>query len=84
MSYGKIVSGETKIDIVVTPFFTILVGYLMGSFVGPYISSALIGFGEIIVWATDLQPFLMGAIIAALMGVALTAPISECSHRHYA
>nr|WP_246569195.1 PTS sugar transporter subunit IIC [Allobacillus halotolerans] len=74
---GKIVSGETKIDIVVTPFFTILVGYLMGSFVGPYISSALIGFGEIIVWATDLQPFLMGAIIAALMGVALTAPISS-------
>lgn len=74
---GKLISGTTKIDIVVTPFFTILIGFLTGSFVGPYISSALTGFGEIIIWATDLQPFLMGAIIAALMGLALTAPISS-------
>ncbi len=74
---GKLVSGETKIDIVVTPFVTIITGFLVGEFVGPYISQFLDGFGSIINWATDLRPLLMGMIVAGLMGLALTAPISS-------
>ncbi|MGM8215656.1 PTS transporter subunit IIC [Bacillaceae bacterium W0354] len=74
---GKLVSEETKIDIIVTPFVTTVIGYFVASFVGPYISKFLKGFGEVIIWATDLRPFLMGMIIAVLMGLALTAPISS-------
>ncbi|WP_188206465.1 PTS transporter subunit IIC [Alkalibacillus aidingensis] len=74
---GKLVSGETKVDIVVTPFVTIVVGFIVASFIGPTISALLEGFGAIINWSTDLRPFLMGMIVAALMGLALTAPISS-------
>ncbi|MDV2581258.1 PTS transporter subunit IIC [Alkalibacillus haloalkaliphilus] len=74
---GKLVSKETKLDIVVTPFVTILVGFFVASFVGPPISAFLEGFGAIINWATDLRPFLMGMVVAGLMGLALTAPISS-------
>ncbi|MET3682682.1 putative membrane protein [Alkalibacillus flavidus] len=74
---GKLVSKETKLDIVITPLVTILVGFLVASSVGPPIASLLEGFGSIINWATDLRPFLMGMIVAALMGLALTAPISS-------
>ncbi|NIK13468.1 PTS transporter subunit IIC [Alkalibacillus almallahensis] len=74
---GKLISNETKLDIVLTPLVTILVGFVVASTVGPPISAMLEGFGSIINWATDLRPFLMGMIVAALMGMALTAPISS-------
>lgn len=74
---GKLISKETKIDIIVTPFVTIMVGYFVAKIVGVPISEFLIGFGNIINWATDLRPFTMGIIVAVLMGLALTAPISS-------
>lgn len=76
---GKIVSGETKVDIIVTPFVTIFAGFSTAMFIGPYINSFMIGFGNTIEWATELRPFLMGIIIAVLMGWALTAPISSAA-----
>ncbi|GAA0455853.1 PTS sugar transporter subunit IIC [Alkalibacillus silvisoli] len=74
---GKLISKETKLDIVVTPLVTILVGFFVASFIGPSIAALLEGFGSIINWATDLRPLLMGMIVAGLMGLALTAPISS-------
>lgn len=76
---GKLVSEETKIDIIVTPLVTTMTGYFIAIFVGPYISNFLRGFGSVIIWATDLRPLLMGMIIAVLMGLALTAPISSAA-----
>lgn len=76
---GKLISGETKIDIMVTPFFTIFTGFMTALFVGPYINSFMTGFGNTIEWATELRPFLMGIVIAVLMGWALTAPISSAA-----
>ena len=35
--------------------------------------------GDFIQWATNVQPFLMGIIIAVVMGMALTAPISSAA-----
>ncbi|MDX5474834.1 MAG: PTS sugar transporter subunit IIC [Bacillaceae bacterium] len=75
--FGKLVSKETKVDIIVTPFVTIFVGFLVGTFIGPPISAGLQYFGEVIMWATEQQPIIMGVIVAVLMGLALTAPISS-------
>lgn len=74
---GKLVSKETKIDIILTPFVTIAVGFLIGAFIGPYINEFMTGFGSVIEWATEQRPFIMGVIVAVLMGWALTAPISS-------
>jgi len=76
---GKLVSKETKVDIIVTPFVTISVGYIVANFVGPYIASFMNGFGDVVMWATEQRPLLMGVLVAILMGLALTAPISSAA-----
>lgn len=76
---GKIVSKETKVDIIVTPFVTIGTGYIVATFIGPYIDSFMKGFGELVMWATEQRPFIMGILVAVLMGLALTAPISSAA-----
>lgn len=77
--FGKIVSRETKLDIIVTPFITITVGFLVATTAGPVISAGMIRFGDIIMWSTERQPFVMGILVAVLMGLALTAPISSAA-----
>ena len=74
---GKLVYKETRVDIIVTPFVTILAGFLTGTFIGPPINTFMIWFGELINWSTAQQPFIMGILVAVLMGWALTAPISS-------
>ncbi|MFD2926260.1 PTS transporter subunit IIC [Halobacillus naozhouensis] len=74
---GKLISKETRVDIILTPFVTLTVGFFTGKFIGPPIDQFMTGFGEIINWATAQQPFIMGTIVAVLMGLALTAPISS-------
>jgi uncharacterized protein len=76
---GKLVSKETKIDIIVTPFITILAGYGTAVLIGPGINYLLKGLGSMIVWGTEQRPILMGIIVAVLMGLALTAPISSAA-----
>lgn len=74
---GKIIYKETKVDILLTPLLTITVGYVVGKFIGPPIDSFMTGLGSVINWSTAQQPFIMGIIVAVLMGWALTAPISS-------
>src|SRR5699024_5464583 len=74
---GKMVYKTTRIDIIITPFFTILVGFITGTFIGPPINQFMVWFGEIINWSTAQQPIIMGMLVAVLMGWALTAPISS-------
>lgn len=74
---GKLIYKETKVDIILTPFVTIFTGFLVGSFIGPPVDRFMTGLGEIINWSTAQQPFIMGIIVAVLMGWALTAPISS-------
>ena len=76
---GKIVSKETKIDIIVTPSVTIIVGVLLSMWCAPAIGAAADAVGSAIMWATDLQPFLMGMFVSVLVGVALTLPISSAA-----
>ena len=76
---GKIVSRETKIDILVTPIVTILAGIGAAGLVSAPIGAAAKAVGHAIMWATELQPFLMGILVSALMGIALTLPISSAA-----
>lgn len=76
---GKIVSKETKVDIIVTPAVTIIVGCLTGQLVGPGVAAFMTGFGKLVVYATNLQPIPMGILVAVLMGIALTLPISSAA-----
>lgn len=76
---GKIVSKETRIDILVTPGVTIISGVLMAQFVGPGVSAFMTAFGNVVKTATEMQPFLMGILVSALIGIALTLPISSAA-----
>lgn len=76
---GKLVSKETKIDILVTPIVTICVGCALSMVLAPPIGKAASAVGGAIMWATELQPFLMGVIVAVVVGVALTLPISSAA-----
>lgn len=77
--FGKAVSKETKIDILVTPIVTILVGIGLAALIAAPIGRAASFVGQLIMWATDLQPFLMGIVVSVLVGVALTLPISSAA-----
>lgn len=76
---GKLVSKKTPVDILVTPLVTILSGSLLAYVLAPPIGSAAAAVGQLIMWATDLQPFLMGMFVSVLVGVALTLPISSAA-----
>ena len=76
---GKAVSKETKIDILVTPAVTILVGVALAKCIAPPIGVGAQAFGKVIDEATRLQPFWMGAAVSVLVGVALTLPISSAA-----
>lgn len=76
---GKLISKETKIDILVTPFVTIFAGILLSHLLAPGIGAAASSVGRLIMWATDLHPFLMGIIVSVLVGIALTLPISSAA-----
>jgi len=77
--FGKLVSRETKLDIIVTPAVTIIVGTLVGTLAGPGINAFMTGFGSLINAATELQPVPMGILVSVLMGIALTLPISSAA-----
>lgn len=76
---GKLVSRETKVDILVTPCTTIIVGVLLSMGCAPAIGSAASSVGSLIMWATELQPFFMGILVSVLVGMALTLPISSAA-----
>lgn len=76
---GHLISGKTKIDIIVTPLITIGVGATVGIILGPPISKFMTMLGEMINWGTEQQPFLMGIIVSVLMGMILTLPISSAA-----
>ena len=77
--FGKAVSKETKIDILVTPLVTIAVGIGLSYWWAPGIGSAASSLGNIIMWATTKQPFLMGILVSVIVGMALTLPISSAA-----
>lgn len=76
---GKIVSKETKVDILITPLVTIVIGCLLAIWIAPAIGAAASYVGNLIMWATELQPFWMGMLVSVVVGIALTLPISSAA-----
>lgn len=76
---GKLVSKETKIDILVTPLVSICSGVLLSMGIAPYIGAAASAVGQLIMWATELHPFMMGILVSVIVGIALTLPISSAA-----
>ena len=76
---GKLVSKETKIDILVTPIVTILVGVGLAVLIAEPIGKAAMAVGDAVKWATNQQPFLMGILVSVIIGIALTLPISSAA-----
>src|SRR5699024_10907742 len=66
--FRTIVYKTHRFDSVITPFVTIWVGVLTGTFIGPQINTSMLWFGEIISWSTEKQPLIMGILVAVLMG----------------
>ena len=77
--FGKLISKETKLDIVLTPAITILVGGLVGVSVGPILGKLMTAIGFLVMESTELHPFFMGILISVFMGMALTLPISSAA-----
>lgn len=76
---GRLVSGRTKLDILVTPLVSIVTGSAVGLVLGPPISQFMAGLGSMVNWGTEQQPILMGIIVSVLMGMILTLPISSAA-----
>lgn len=76
---GILISGKTRLDIILTPLVCIGAGSAVGLFVGPPISGFMAWLGSLINWGTEQQPFLMGIIVSVLMGMILTLPISSAA-----
>lgn len=77
--FGKAVSKETRIDILVTPIVTLFVGIGSAMLIAAPIGEAASWLGQLVMWSTELQPFLMGILVAAIVGISLTLPISSAA-----
>lgn len=77
--FGKLIYRVTKIDIIVVPLVVILVGYYVGVFVGIPINNLMTSLGALVNWSTEQQPFVMSILVATIMGLSLTAPISSAA-----
>ncbi|MCL2016133.1 MAG: PTS sugar transporter subunit IIC [Defluviitaleaceae bacterium] len=76
---GKLVSKTTPVDIILTPFVTIVVGVFVAGIIAPPIGSAAIQLGRLVMVTTELNPLIMGSLVSAIMGLALTLPISSAA-----
>ena len=76
---GMLVSKMTPIDLIVTPFVTIVTGVAAAWLLAPPIGYIASVFGYAIMWATEMQPFLMGILISGIVGIVLTLPISSAA-----
>jgi len=76
---GRLISGKTKLDILLTPLVSIISGAVVGIYVGPPISKFMTWLGSMINWGTEQQPFIMGIVVSVLMGMILTLPISSAA-----
>ena len=76
---GRLISGKTKIDIIITLFVTIIIGGIVSYLTGPYLIKGMKILGTFIREATELQPFIMVVVVSVVMGIILTLPISSAA-----
>ena len=79
IAIGHLVSGKTKVDILVTPIVTVLSGSVAALLCGRGIAAVTSAVSSFVGWSTERQPILMGILVAVVMGIALTLPISSAA-----
>ena len=79
LNWADLLSGKTKIDIILTPLVSIGCGSAVGLILGPPISTFMAWIGSLINWGTEQQPLVMGVVVSVLMGMILTLPISSAA-----
>lgn len=79
ITVGHLISGKTKVDIILTPVASIISGSVVGLLVGPPISKFMTTIGDLVNWGVDHRPILMGILVAIIMGMVLTLPISSAA-----
>lgn len=77
--FGKAMSGETKMDIILTPAVTMVFGYLVSLTVSPLIGNFMTFLGGLVLQATLAQPLITGMVVALIVGLSLTGPISSAA-----
>ncbi|HOE56231.1 MAG TPA: PTS sugar transporter subunit IIC [Bacillota bacterium] len=76
---GKLIHGKTKLNIILVPAVTIIIGGLASVFISPFMSSLMTALGQMVNYATELQPVPMGILVSTIMGMVLTLPISSAA-----
>ena len=76
---GMLVSKKTKVDIIVTPFVTLLVGGGLSILIAPYIGKLVGYISSFIGWAALQAPFVTGLVVSVVIGICLTLPISSAA-----
>lgn len=76
---GGLVSGKTKLDIILVPTTVIVAGGLVTDLTASTITAAIAALQSFLETATTLQPIPMGIIVSVVFGLALTAPISSAA-----
>ena len=79
IAVGSLPAGKTKLDLLITPAVTIIVGGAVGIIVGPPVSTIMTRLGDLINWGTVQQPLIMGIVVSVIMGMVLTLPISSAA-----
>ncbi len=77
--FGKLISKATPVDIILTPMLSLIVGFLLANFIGAPVQKMMLAISSFIEWSVELQPFLMGMVLAVVMGMLLTLPISSAA-----
>ncbi len=77
--FAKFLYKKTNFDIILVPAGSIILGGVVGKLISPYISLLMNNLGNFINTVTGLHPFPMGIILAVIMGIILTLPISSAA-----
>lgn len=76
---GLLFRKKTFLDIILIPLTSALIAYGVYTLINEPVSGMMKSIGDFLKWATTAQPFFMGIIIAVVMGMILTAPISSAA-----
>lgn len=79
VEFAKLLYQTTRLDILIIPFFMIMMGYGSATLIGIPLNELMHYLGSTINWATMQHPFVMSMVVATVMGLALTAPISSAA-----
>lgn len=75
----RLIQDKTPLDILLVPLVSLLSSHMITKFISPYITLLMNSIGQFINHSVNMQPLIMGIVIAVVMGMALTAPISSAA-----